>query len=390
MDGTVARLRELVLERVSAYAAKLASDSQARFIERMRDLDFYPYRSVTDDPVMLLERARYEGALKVIHEQVNVDRMPKKHKEMFVKLLQRALYNDNVIDVLNAVVKLSDTDMKKLRDVLERTTLESIVQLASEVTGRIAFLDVLHDLVYGDPAKHLRERTQLHLIVERHCWLFGPHFNLATSDQSFREVVKKHREAAKLTPLSDVDVNAIKGVQDIPDLFLVASKGFHDRPQRRHVIVELKAPSVKIGDDEIQEIRHYANVIMRSDKFDKSTTSWELFVVSSVVDPGIDWQRNQENFPVGCVSQGRNMKLWCFSWAELIERARVEMALAMDNLKSRSIELQTSTYLKKHHPDIFDALHAHPQKAGSPVAVAPAHASPAPAHASPAEEPQAG
>lgn len=145
-----------------------------------------------------MHQAVYDVVLERVNEHANIENMTKRQQEVVFRLLQRSLENENVLEVLHEVAKLSDKDMEMFREVLERTTLDSIIKLSSEVTNRLTFLDVLHEMVYGDESKHLRERTQLHRIIEPHCWAFGPQFHLATSDQSFRKIVQKHRKLAGL------------------------------------------------------------------------------------------------------------------------------------------------------------------------------------------------
>ena len=124
--------------------------------------------------------------------------MTRKQQELVFKLLKRSLENESLLEVLQEVAKLSDADIERFRKVLARTTLESIIKLSSEVTNRLTFLDLLHILVYGPDAKTVKERSQLHKIIDPHCWIFGPQFHLATSDKSFREVVRRHRKKAGL------------------------------------------------------------------------------------------------------------------------------------------------------------------------------------------------
>lgn len=356
-DGTFARLRDRVLTSVRDFGKRLSDRSADRFLADARQESYYPYRSASEDPVIQIQQAQFDHVLVALHERVNLGALTRKYQEVIFNLLNRAIKNDNVLDVLREVVKLSDSDMKQFRDVLERTSLESVVHLASTVTDRMEFLNVLHKLVYDENAKHVRERTQLHLVVEQYCWIFGSQYNLATSDQSFRSVLKKHREDAGLPPLVDVDAEAISGIGDIPDLFLCASKGFADAPQRRHLVVEIKAPAVKVGRKQIEEIRDYGTTIAESGQFDKANTHWDLYIVSAGVQPEAERYRRQANLPFGLLHPWPGMNLWCFTWSELIERARVEMVFALEHLKAKSEELRAYDYIRKYHPDVFSEMH---------------------------------
>lgn len=246
MDGGFAQLRDLALERIRSFGERLHSERKRAFIERAREEEFYPYRTVPRDPVVNVQRAVYDVVLEKLNESVNVESMTKKQQEVVFRLLKRSLDNENVLEVLYEVARLSDEDMEKFRKVLERTTLDSIIKLSSEVTNRLTFLDILQQLVYGPEAKHFKERSQLHRILEPHCWMFGPQFHLATSDQSFREVIRQHRIKEGLESIRDAQLQNISGINDIPDLFLAATRDFPVEPKHHHVLVELKAPSMSL------------------------------------------------------------------------------------------------------------------------------------------------
>ena len=116
------------------------------------------------------------------------------------------------MQVLNKVAGLSTDDMAQFRELLERTTLQSIIRLSSEVTERLTFLDVLKDVVYGEGAGSLRERSELHRILEPNCWIFGPQYHLATSDKAFRKVIARQRLDAGLEPVSEDVIGAVVGI----------------------------------------------------------------------------------------------------------------------------------------------------------------------------------
>ena len=123
---------------------------------------------------------------------------------------------------------------------------------------------------------------------------------------------------------------------DIPDLFLAATRESSTYPKHNHLLVELKAPRVKLGRKEIQQIRRYAETILGSREFDKNSTRWDLIVVSSAVSTEIERDRNQKGKPPGCVWEWDHMTVWAFEWSEVIAKAREEMCLIYQLLKRGS------------------------------------------------------
>lgn len=356
MDGAFARLRETVLAQVDAYRQRLTEEHARTFIERARMQEFYPYRNVAPDAITGVEQAIYDVVLEKANENANIEGMTRRQQEIVFRLLKRALDNENVLEVLAEIAKLSDDDMERFRKVLEQTTLESIIKLSSEVTNRLTFLDVLHELVYGDLAKTLKERRQLHKILDPHCWLFGSKYHLATSDKSFRAIINKHRTAAGLGPVQDDVLGAIEGINDIPDLFLAATREFPIEPRCHHLLVELKAPRVSLGSTELAQVRRYAQTILDSHEFDKNSTTWDIYLISSKVNAEIELDRNQKDKPFGCTHEWPRMRLWAFEWNEIISAAKAEMLLVRQQLQRKSRELTVSGYLKEHFPHILADL----------------------------------
>lgn len=364
MDQGFAELRESAKVRIRAFGERFRTANKTMFIQKARQLPYYPYAGVTSDPVLAAKQAIYDVVLEKVNEAANIERMTNRQQQVVFCLLRRSLENENVLEVLHEVAKLSDADMEKFRKLLERTTLDSILKLSSEVTHRLDFLDILHKLVYGELAGRVKERTQLHKILEPDCWIFGSQFHLAASDRSFREIIRRHRIKAGLDDVSEEAIASIKGVDDIPDLFLASSRDYPAHPKHHHLLVEIKAPSVPLGRKERDQIRRYAETILDSDEFDKTSTRWDLFLVSGRATKEIERDRTQKDAPHGRLYSWENMDVWAFEWCEIENRAREEMQLVRDHLKRKSEELTISGYLQENFPEILVTLS---QQLGEPA-----------------------
>jgi hypothetical protein len=353
MDSRFLSLKSDVQQKVCDYSRKVRSERRSNFIDLARRQEYYPYQEAPADAVEMAEKAIYDVVLEKVNEQVNIESMNKRQQAIIFRLLKRCLMNENLFAILNEVIRLKDEDIEKFKDVLEYTTLNSIIKLSSEVTERLLFLDILHEIVYGESAKSFKERSQLHKIIEPNCWIFSPRFHLATSDESFRSIIAKHREIAGLNKLQREEVEEIPGISDIPDLFLAAARYYYVEPKHQNVLVELKAPRVALGSKEASQIRRYGQTIQNSDEFDKSSTHWDIFLVSSKISEEIELDRNQKGRPAGCLYEWENMTLWAFTWAEIIQRARDEMQLVRDHLRIKSQHLTINQYLQDNFPDIL-------------------------------------
>jgi hypothetical protein len=356
MDGGFVNLRDTVFSRVKVFGQRVRRAQAERFIERARKKEFYPFRAAPADEVTRMEQTLYDRVLELVNVAANIEGMGKKQQHLVFDLLHRALKDEDLLQVLDQLATLSQEDMTQFRELLERTTLQAIIRLASEVTERLTFLDVLQDVVYGDLAKHLRERSQLHKILEPNCWLFGAQYHLATSDKSFRDVVRRHREKAGLPPVADEVLQALPGVADIPDLFLAGQKEHAIAPpatSHYNLIVELKRPSCIVGNEEFNQVRRYARFLSETPEIAQATTRWDVFLVSAEIHADLEFDRTQNNKEPGLISDAKNVRVWILTWGEMIQRARTEMRNVREHLQLKSLELSTSEYLRAHFPTAF-------------------------------------
>jgi hypothetical protein len=359
-DGAAGLIRETVVGRVQAYAERLQAEVNETFIERARQKPFYPYKTVPTDSIDELHQRLYDATLEALNRVSNLEIMKQQHQQIVFGLLHRALSNGDLLHVLSQVATLSDEEMAKFRDVLERTTIQALLDLASQVQQRLDFLDMLHELVYGPGSDKVRERTQLHKYLETQAWIFGPQFHLATSDRKFRTVIARHRALAELPAVPDDELAAISGIEQIPDLFLAAQKEFQSNAgaAQRCLLVELKRPSVDVGLHERNQLERYANVILDSGEFSGDRTHFDLFVISAQVAPEVKRSISQPGLPPGCFQKTERARLFVRTWGDVIESARSELHLVRDRLHQKSLEMAV--------PEYFDKMFPHVKRADGP------------------------
>ena len=238
--------------------------------------------------------------------------------------------------------------------------MSSLISLASIITDRLTFLKVLRELVLGDISGKIKERSQLHKIIEKHCWFFGEEFNLATSDRSFRKILAEHRRDHGLSTPTDDELSRVTGVSQIPDLFMISYRLHPTEPTHHYLLADLKAPGVKRGPTEVEQVKKQAYTILDSDKFDKASSKWDIFLVSTEASTNISYERSQTNRPFGCLLQHGNVTVWAFGWSELITKAEAELFLIKTHLEETSNELNLSKYIEENFPNLFEAVVGEP------------------------------
>lgn len=223
--------------------------------------------------------------------------------------------------IIEKLAGITSEEAQELANLLNRTSFSSIIQTSSEVFKRLDFLEGLRQIAYGDYS-NIKERSQLHKIVETQTWIFGEQFRFMASDKSFNTIVAEMRKKEGYFQ----DVDRIQGGNDIPDLFF-AQFGFEGETPKA-LIVELKRPSVKIGMDEMNQIKKYYNTIKANPQF--KDYQMDIIVVSSDVKEEAKGDIEDERTgKLSYSSKTPDKRLYVRSWSDIINKN----AASLDKMK---------------------------------------------------------
>jgi hypothetical protein len=147
--------------------------------------------------------------------------------------------------ILDEVLRLPKRKQKKLAVLLDETDLSAIISAATMIADRLKFLQGLQIILFDHEAKgRLKERSQLHKILETNTWIFGEEYNLWARDRELMTVLKTHKEKLDPALIIDEPVKPLTRKRGIVDLML--SRKRHRADDYEHVVIELKAPKVTL------------------------------------------------------------------------------------------------------------------------------------------------
>jgi hypothetical protein len=179
--------------------------------------------------------------------------------------------------------------------------------------------------------------------------VFGEEYSLAVDDESLTTVLKRHikllgRDDLVIdTPVTDAD-----GHERVVDLMLARSLE-QTRNRREHLVIELKQPSVKIGDDEAAQIRKYATAVAEDARFNSVDVQWDFYVVSTEVKGSPALERKSNNRPFGQLVDAQGVRVWVFTWGEIIDAAMHRLKFVKQQLGYQPSAEQALAYLRKTH-----------------------------------------
>jgi len=192
VEGSLTAAKEVMRD----HFLKRAAAKAAGLVEEWRKEKVYPYE---DEPTNLVERAERE-VFNVLALNVNTylpefSTADERSKRFQFRLLRQAIERapGDLARILTEVLDLPEDKRQELVELLDRTTLASIISASRLVADRLEFLRGLETLVFDTEFRdRVRERSQLHRIVAENAWMFGEQYHLSVDDQSLTEVLKKH------------------------------------------------------------------------------------------------------------------------------------------------------------------------------------------------------
>jgi hypothetical protein len=294
----------------------------------------------------------YEAEPAVFSKQLN-----KSQKRILIKLLDRIVQSNRLselFDVLDGVVSLSEDDMGRISGLLQRTSLENITKTVEHVRDRLDIIQSFKSLIY-DHKKFALEVPHIQKCIESNLWLFGEKYHLLTSeedkfDQALRSLLdfKSKDRYYDRKPLSHPDKNKEM------DLF-IAQKGFKvsddDKKYFHHVVIELKRPSIKLGDKELAQIKAYKNVIANEPQFQDETSMWDFVLIGNEIseskitaaDLRSDLETNRIHGEPGLVQKTGNFRIIVKTWKQILNEFELRYNEISNKLSLKELEIVASS-----------------------------------------------
>ncbi|MEY4538254.1 MAG: hypothetical protein RLZZ306_11, partial [Bacteroidota bacterium] len=323
-----------------------------KFLNSLENDKYYPYKE--ELPASKSQEILFKKVAYLLEDEHRLIQKDDKIRNFLYPLLDKAIGNGNIEYIFSKILKLSDDSIDKFHNLLERTDLESVVHFASKVAEKLEFLDFLHELTYGEISKHIKERSQLHKIVENELWLFGENYNGTPnlwSDKKIGNILNEIRNDYFNYEPSEEDKNLIpvsgEGLNDITDLFFFNEK-VTDNNEREIMIVELKSPKCAISEKEINQINRYAFTIEENAGLPNDKVKYKLILISSNLTKYAKSQVKSKRllFPDNPFLFDRktekNIEVYVIEWAEIIEQNKRKLGYLSSQLsiKDKSVKIK--------------------------------------------------
>jgi len=317
------------------------------FSEKLKNDDFYPYKekSSSKSKIILFDKLAY-----LVEDRYHILNEENKLREIIYPLIDRTISNGELDKILGSIIKLNKKMTNKFSDLLEKTDLENIIEFSDKVASKIEDIEFLEKLVYSEISKNVKERKELHKFLEKMLWVFGEEFNDTTkllSDKSLKNNLTQLRDdCMKFKPnktKDNVNTDISKPVKSITDLFMYHERVI-DYKKREVLIVELKAPKVKISPKEIEQAMKYARQIAQLPSV-SDNVRFKILLISSDINNDAKFQiegnQNKEDNPyLYFKNEDQNIEVWIMKWSELIENVKRRLQYMSAILQTKDIDVQ--------------------------------------------------
>lgn len=288
---------------IKAYFLKRTAQKASTVVQKWKEDKIYPYKTEATSAIEKVERQIFDVVAVNINDNLpDFSDIPVKNRKLNLQLLKQALEKNpsELHIILEEVLNLPKKKQKELAELLENTELSALINASKLITDRLKFLTGLEEIVFDkEIKKYLKERSQLHKILADNTWIFGEEFNISVDDQSLTEVLRKHKKLLDDNLVIDTPVKRVDGTTGIIDLMLSRSLKTNRNDEIEHLIVELKRPSVVIGNTETSQIESYAMTVAVDERFKGLNAQWDFWVISNDIDTITSKKINQGNRPKG-------------------------------------------------------------------------------------------
>jgi DNA-binding transcriptional MerR regulator len=325
-----------VLNKAYIEAKKFAKDYvrqrlhqySKEFISELKEKGLYPYKGPAENIIEETKRQVFDIVALQINEHLpNFNDQDDISKKLTLSLIREALENDSksLKRILSEVIELPEDKRDELSDLLEKTSLSSMIDTMTEIKNRLNFLTDLEEIIYdSDINKNFKERKHLHKIVKNETWIFGDEYTYGVDDVTLKNVLKAYlRDGLKREDFEEI-VNSEdnSNLQTIPDVCLwhqynLGSAG------KENLVIELKKPTVDAGWDEKTQIESYASKVVNDSRFTKEKTRWKFLLVTREIKPEIEHFLHQQNRKYGQIVVGDNYEIFILPWGHIISESKL-------------------------------------------------------------------
>jgi len=116
------------------------------------------------------------------------------------------------------------------------------------------------------------------------------------------------------------------------------------------------APSVKVDQDEINQIENYARSISQDERFRSVETSWDFWVISNELGPAARYRMAGNPDSPGLIYASANQRIWIKTWSEVLEENRGRLQFFREKLDHQADKESSVQFLRQKYAAYLEGV----------------------------------
>lgn len=349
----VKKLKCFLEEKQKKYVAEVASK---KLLEKYQSKGIIRQPQNDYDKILVEDLKKTISAMYEVQPKIFTNLQDDQAKTLVgvVELLLQTDKREDLISIMESVVKLSDDERHNLASVLKTTDLARITDTIRLIQNRIRTISALKVAV--KPENGMNEVDDLQKLVEQSFWIFGEEYNIVTQaepdfNQALMEYLDKLYDTVPGISKSNYSKDKIEHPDVNKEMDIFAFRQNIQSSTIDNIVVELKHPTVKLGEKELSQVKTYMNVIMRDSRFNASNMRWKFFLVGNDFDSSnylhnemrnaINW--GKKNLVCHVDNNGIQYEIFVIKWSELFADFEIRHNFLLKKLEMKQDELSVAS-----------------------------------------------
>ena len=254
-----------------------------------------------------------------------------------MNLLLESEERENLLTVIDELVKLSPDQRVQFAGILKKTKLEYIIDTINFVEKRYEIIEILKTIIY-DLGKYANERDHIQRIIEHNYWLFGEQYNLASADKSMHKALEGYNYL--LYGAKDATEKLSEEAENERRMDIFLSRCLKDRDSygtllEENIIVELKAPNVILSKKVLRQVEDYMDFIRSRPQFNSQLRRWKFIAVCKKIDDDVKsrYETFKDRGKPGLVYLTNNFEIYALTWDDIFKMFDLRHSFMLDKLK---------------------------------------------------------
>lgn len=240
--------------------------------------------------------------------------------------------------LLEKLSTYSEDDIESLNKLLDNWDVKDILKTIDEIDNRILIIEAISRLC---GSKDTDELHTLHPLVAQARWLFGPEYDseMYVSNRTLKTIVRDVLKGKGYTELNEENRRPDLIFFDISTIVPFYFEDFNETTNLQEVkkilIIELKKGGYKIGEDEMNQAKKYANALKYSESF-----TGDYKIISYVVGDSVEAKMDPS-------IESSNISIYACTYNQLVSTANRRMFSLRKHLSERYDNMETENIVKK-------------------------------------------